>query len=258
MYKVLVVEDEERIRKGLVYLVDWMALRCIVVGEAANGREGAALIRSLQPDIVVTDVRMPFASGIEMLEQSRGSWDGEVIIMSGYDEFEYAKKAISLGVAEYFLKPLDPDELAQAVRKIAGRLEVKRTLKKLEGLQRPNTDMLPLDGMSIRPPKNRHVAAMIEHVQAHYADKLSITDLSESLGASVSYLNAKFKEETGYTFNDFVNRYRIRKSLSLLGNTNMKVYEVAEAVGFQDYKYFIQVFKKYIGTSPMKFLNAQS
>jgi len=148
--------------------------------------------------------------------------------------------------------------LAQAVRKIAGRLEVKRTLKKLEGLQRPNTDMLPLDGMSIRPPKNRHVAAMIEHVQAHYADKLSITDLSESLGASVSYLNAKFKEETGYTFNDFVNRYRIRKSLSLLGNTNMKVYEVAEAVGFQDYKYFIQVFKKYIGTSPMKFLNAQS
>ena len=55
MYKVLVVEDEERIRKGLVYLVDWMALRCIVVGEAANGREGAALIRSLQPDIVVTD-----------------------------------------------------------------------------------------------------------------------------------------------------------------------------------------------------------
>jgi two-component system response regulator YesN len=70
------------------------------------------------------------------------------------------------------------------------------------------------------------------------------------------YLNSKFKEETNYTFNDFLNRYRILKAVELLKEGDLLIYEIAEQVGFQDYKYFSQVFKKYIGQPPTEFLNS--
>ena len=106
MYKVLLVEDEEIIRKGLMYLVDWEKEDCVVVGEAGDGVEGTEKIRKLRPDMVITDVRMPFLSGLDMLEQTR-SIPYAAIVISGYDEFEYAKRAIKLGVKDYIVKPID-------------------------------------------------------------------------------------------------------------------------------------------------------
>jgi two-component system, response regulator YesN len=96
---------------------------------------------------------------------------------------------------------------------------------------------------------------MLDYIKNHYKEKISIADLSAELNLSSTYLNMKFKEETNYTFNDFLNRYRILRSVELLKQGGMKVYEVAESVGFQDYKYFISVFKKYTGCAPIKFIN---
>ena len=254
MYKVLLAEDEELIRKGLGFMVDWLELGCVVAGEAANGREGLEKIRELRPDLVITDVRMPFLSGIEMLEQSISQYGYEAIIVSGYEEFEYAKRAISLGVTEYLLKPLDMDDLCRAIRNAAEKLDARRRLRDLDAPERLRLSGLLDDFTSAR---TKHVRTMLDYIRDRYPQKISINDVSEEYGLSTSYLNAKFKEETGCTFNDYLNRYRIRQSLELLGQRHMKVYEVAEAVGFQDYKYFILVFKKYVGMSPVKFLNAQ-
>ena len=99
MYRVLLVEDEDIIRRGLLFAVDWLRSDCVVVGEAVDGADGLQKIAELTPDIVITDVKMPYLDGLGMLEQSRGS-GYEAIILSGYDEFSYAKKAISLDVAE--------------------------------------------------------------------------------------------------------------------------------------------------------------
>ena len=255
MYKVLLAEDEELIRKGLMYMVDWLSMDCVVAGEAANGREGLELIRSLRPDLVITDVRMPFMSGIEMLEQTIGEGGYEAIIVSGYEEFEYARKAISLGVTEYLLKPLDMDELARAIRSALEKLEGRRRLRRLEGEKKP-AGLLDLGGLELTGAHTKHVGIMLDYIRQRYPEKISINDISAEYGLSTSYLSARFKEETGYTFNDLLNRYRILQSLELLSQGDRKVYEVAEAVGFQDYKYFILVFKKYVGSSPVKFLNA--
>ncbi len=247
------------IRKGLIYMIDWAKLGCVVAGEAADGQEGIEQIRQLQPDIVLTDVRMPFVNGIAMLERTRHECDYEVIIMSGYDEFEYAKKAISLGVTEYFLKPLDTEELESAMQKITAKLEDKAQVQKLRQAALPSAgNVLNLSVLDIKSSKSRHVQRMMEYLQQNYNQKISLSDLSEALGISASYLNTQFREETGYTFNDFLNRYRILSALRMLSKTDCRVYEVAEQVGFQDYKYFIQVFKKYIGVSPVKFLKSQS
>ena len=126
MYKVLIVEDEDIIRNGLAYMVDWPKLNCIVVGRAEDGIEGLAKIKELQPDIVITDVRMPFQDGIQMLKQSKAEHDYEAIIISGYSEFEYARQAISLSVSEYLLKPIDFDKLNAAMVKIIAKIQLKR------------------------------------------------------------------------------------------------------------------------------------
>ena len=115
VYRVLVVEDEEVIRKGLIMSIDFEGLNCVLIGEASNGEEGAMLIKERKPDIVITDVTMPLMNGIEMIEQTL-DYNYTSIIISGYNEFTYAKKAIRLGVCDYLLKPIDKKELNNVIQ----------------------------------------------------------------------------------------------------------------------------------------------
>ena len=87
---------------------------------------------------------------------------------------------------------------------------------------------------------NKYAAAMLQYIQEHYAQRISLTDLSQELNISCTHLNAKFKAETGYTFHDFLNYYRISKAVELQKQGTYKLYEVAELVGFSDYKYLIR------------------
>lgn len=110
MYRVLLVEDEEIIRKGIRYSVPWEECGCSVVGEAENGAAGEEKIAELQPDIVITDITMPVKNGLEMIADTREKFNYIAIILTGYSEFEYAQQAIRNGVSDYVLKPLDMDE----------------------------------------------------------------------------------------------------------------------------------------------------
>lgn len=101
---------------------------------------------------------------------------------------------------------------------------------------------------------NRYVDFMIKSIHENYATKLALSDISEECQMSSTYLNVKFKNATGYTFNDYLNRYRIKKAVDLLKENKYMIYEIAEMVGFSDYKYFIKVFKKYVGCSPARFI----
>lgn len=258
MFKVLIVEDEDIIRKGLIYMVDWLKADCIVVGEGVDGVDGLNKIRKLEPDIVITDIRMPFKDGIWMLKESIQEYDYEAIIISGYGEFEYAQKAISLGVSEYLLKPIDFEELYKVLDKIRPKLLLKNKFK--DYAQSGKGISLYREILDIRyyasiEDKTDYVMDMIEYVKENYNSRISITDLSEKYQVSTVYLNSKFKDETNYTFNDFLNRYRILKSVGLLKEGKLLIYEIAERVGFQDYKYFSQVFKKYTGQSPTEFMD---
>lgn len=257
MYKILIVEDEDTIRKGLIFMVDWLKVNCVVAGEASDGEEGLEKIKEIRPDIVITDVKMPFKNGIQMLEESISLYGYEAIIISGYSEFEYAKKAITLNVTEYLLKPIDFGHLYQTIEKLITKIEVNQKLQEyMKSLDRMpmHTDPI-LDVQVMQSPKTKYVGKMLEYIKVCYSQKISLNDLSKKYGLSCTYLNAKFKKETNYTFNDFLNRYRVLQAVELLKQDKMKVYEIAKTVGFQDYKYFILVFKKYIGCSPSKFLS---
>ena len=112
MLKVLVVEDEEMIRKGIVLAVDWAALDCVVVGEAANGLQALEAVERYAPSLIITDLKMPVMDGLEMLRQLRERGNNAfVIILTAYDSFAYAQAALRLGAVDFLLKPFHDGEL---------------------------------------------------------------------------------------------------------------------------------------------------
>ena len=240
MYKVLIVEDEDIIRKGLLFMVNWQEADCVVVGEAVDGLEGLEKIRETNPDIVVVDINMPVKDGLSMLEDSIEEYGYDAVIVSGYSDFEYARKAIRLGVTEYLLKPVNFNELYDALRKIKDKQQAAARLRH---------ELKQLD-------MEKRKLGILDYIKEHYSSRVSLTDVSEQCGMSCTYLNSKFKSFTGYTFNDYLNRYRMQKAVDLLKENKYKVYEIADLVGFSDYKYFIKVFKKYVGCSPVKFMES--
>ena len=123
MYRVLIVEDEDIIRKGIAYTMDWMGMGCVITGEAANGREGIEKILELKPDIVLADIMMPYVDGIEMIRQTKSEVSYKSILLTSYAEFSYARQAIDLQVSDYLMKPVEEDELKNAIDKVIKQIE---------------------------------------------------------------------------------------------------------------------------------------
>ena len=240
--KVLVVEDEEMIRKGIVLAVDWAAMDCVVVGEAANGVEALEAVERLNPSLIITDLKMPRMDGIEMLRclRDRGN-HVYVIILTAYDSFTYAQSALRLGAVDFLLKPFHDGDLEQAVTALRRRMEgAEREEPALPGLKKGD--------------KSKYVLEAMDYIGKHYQDpNISISDIALDLGISEGHLSRTFKKETDYTLLNYLTRYRIHKAMELLRDCRVKVYEVAAQVGYRDITYFSATFKRVTGLTPSEY-----
>ncbi len=261
MLRVLVIEDEDIIRKGFIHTIDWMAMDCLVVDEACNGEEGLEKIKQHKPDIVITDIIMPKMNGIEMIEQATKLYDFRSIILTSYSEFEYAQKAIKLKVYEYLLKPVDEEKLFEVIQKLKKEIQEKRTYNEIieRTKDKNDIDLIDLDIYIQSDMKyNNYVIEAINQIKESYNRKISIECIAETLGVSASYLSRKFKDETSQTFLEVLNKYRIQKAIELLHTGSYRVYEISDLTGFSEYKHFCGVFKKYTQTSPTEFIRNSS
>ena len=131
MMNVFLVDDEIAIRESLRNTFPWEEKGFQLVGEAPDGEMALPMIRDLNVDILLTDIRMPFMDGMKLCEEIQRTMPWvERIILSGYDDFEYARKAITLGVSEYLLKPVTAGELEQVLDRVRGKIEEKRRERK--------------------------------------------------------------------------------------------------------------------------------
>lgn len=265
MIRIVIVEDEMLVKKGLLLTTDWESFECEVVGEASNGCEGLEVIMKLRPDIVITDIRMPGLDGIQMIEALREKVDVEYIIISGYSEFEYARQAVKLGVKDYLIKPIDDDELADAIRNACKAVKNKIKISKIESKMEDMTDSKVmlfkeyfLDGT--RTSNSNYIEKMIKYINDNYQKNINIKDVADNFSISESHISRLFKSEVGYTFVDYLTYYRIKKALGYLRDPEVKIYQVAEIVGYKDQRYFSVIFKKLVGVTPKEFreqLNTQ-
>ncbi|MGL5435230.1 MAG: response regulator transcription factor [Lachnospiraceae bacterium] len=247
MYRVIIVEDETTVRRGIVLTLDWNALGCAVLGEAANGEEGLSLALRLNPDIIVTDVKMPRMDGVEMIQKLRTSGcKSRFIILTAYGDFRYAQSALRLGVSDYLLKPLKDGDLETAVQNIIGHLA---DTAKAASVPPELSQLLNAEPHAL----SKYVQDALDYIHNHYSDDINISTVAGNLGISEGYLSRMFKKETDYTFTNYLIYYRIKLAMNLLKDYRLKVYEVAYEVGYSDTTYFSAQFKKIVGISPSEY-----
>lgn len=255
MLRILIAEDEDMIRKGLVYTTDWLSMDCVVVGEASNGQEGYEKILKLRPDVVITDICMPFIDGIEMIKRASEQVRFKSILLTSYADFEYARRAIEARVCEYLLKPVDEEALAGIMGKLGAEIASSRQVEYVMEQAELEGGNLNLEYyMQLDRSENQYVSKAVREIRERFAQKISIEGISEELGVSASYLSRKFKEVTGQTFLDFLHKYRVQQAVAMLNTRQYRISEISEATGFTDYKHFCAVFKKYTLKSPTKFM----
>ena len=249
MLKVLVVEDEEMIRRGIVLAVDWAALDCVVAGEAANGEEALEAVERLNPSLIITDLKMPKMDGIEMLRRLRErGCSAYVIILTAYDSFEYAQSALRLGAVDFLLKPFHDGDLEQAVAALRRRLPSSGEEEGQGGYS-----ALSIPGLK-KGNKSRYVLSAMDYIGEHYSDpNITVGSIAQHVGVSEGHLSHIFKKETDYTLLNYLTRLRIHKAMQLLQEGTIKVYEVAERVGYRDITYFSATFKKLTGVTPTEY-----
>lgn len=119
LYRILLVDDEEEIRQGIIYKFDWKANGFEIAGDAENGQDAIEKAEKLKPDVIITDIKMPFMDGLTLCQRIYENMpEVKLVIFSGFDDFDYAKEAIKSNVIEYILKPVNPDELISVLHKI--------------------------------------------------------------------------------------------------------------------------------------------
>ena len=239
MLKVVLIDDESLSKRGIRRLIENMPDCYTVAGEASDGEEGFRLIQRINPDLVITDIRMPKKNGLEMIQAIRESHpDTRIVIISGHDNFEYAQQAIRLGVTDYILKPVHIPEFIRLLEQIA----LMNPEKKPDA---PET----VD--KIRNPSI--IQRALEYIHKNYHQPLNQSMLADKVNLSEGYFSKLFKNETGKNYQDYLQQYRLDRAKEYLQTTNLKIYEIAQMVGYEDAKYFHVIFKRYTGLTPMAY-----
>ncbi|HEU4325588.1 MAG TPA: response regulator [Roseiflexaceae bacterium] len=257
-YKIFIVEDEIVTREGLRDCIDWQAAGYEFCGEAPDGELALPLIHERRPDIVITDIKMPFMDGLQLSRHIRESLpDTKIIILSGHDEFRYAQEAIKVGVTEYLLKPISEQELLGALHSVADRIDQEhQTARQLHDLQSQLAlqQAPPAAESADAQPHNTLIAKAKAYIDSNYADpEISLSAVAAHVTLSPSYFSVMFGREIGENFIEYLTRVRIRKAMELLRSTGLSASEIGYQVGYHNPRYFSMVFRKVAGTSPNEF-----
>lgn len=244
MIRLLIAEDEKMIREGLVSTVPWTRMGFEVVGSTNNGVGALEMAKRLDPQLILMDIRMPKMDGLELLEIVHREMPRiKVVILSGYDDFSYAQKALRLGALDYLLKPVDLALITETMERVRDQIG------------------LPLGEIPSEPDsdqQHRLLLQISEYLHAHFQEDLRIEDLAKRVGLSPSYFSHLFNKTHGLGLREYLNKLRISEACRLLSTSPLKVYEIATLVGFTDYKYFSLVFHKVTGSTPTRYRPPES
>ncbi len=240
MYKALIIDDVSLVRDAVKMLGQWDMFDITEIYEARNAQEALAVIQAEKPDLIITDMKMPVMDGTALLQYLEAEHvPGKVIVISGFSDFAYMRTAIKSGVVDYILKPIDPQDLNNAISSAIGQLEQAAGA-------RPAAE----EGN----PTIRNVKAYIEE---NYHSDISLSELSDTFFISKEHLSRLFKKETGQNLFSYIMDRKLEEAKRLLTETGRTLDDIAFSLGFSNGNYFSKVFKKNTGMSPGSYRSSE-
>ncbi len=241
MHKALIIDDEKPVRVAISKLGDWDAFHLERPVQAENGREGLIAMRELKPSLVFLDMQMPVMDGTEFLKAASVEFkDTAFIVISGYDDFDYARSALRFGAVDYLLKPVVGEELNAAIEK------AMKALFPGESFERS----------SLKPdtPSAEEVTELIkERIDKNYSDNIKVSDFAEQYYFSGEYLSRLFKLKYGSNIYEYLLKVRMERAKELLKSSELKIQEIALRTGYPDTNYFSKAFRNYTGLTPREY-----
>lgn len=287
MYKVVIIDDEPIIVEGIRRVVPWSDYNCEVVETACSGVEGLEVIRRMLPDIIFTDISMPGMDGLTMIAALRVEFpDMLIAILTGYRDFDYAQKAIRLGVNRFLLKPSNMDEIKEALQFMADTLDkraeearwlggseyqseeagsaavsVSASAQSEQVQSVPAKEMEQEDAVAGNMEPAEHnagsfiVKTALKYMEENYKQKITLADVAERTYVSQWHLSKLINGHTGKSFSELLNYIRIEEAKKLLSDPSLRIGDISEMVGFTDVAHFSKVFKKMEGISANEYRN---
>ena len=254
MYKLLIADDEALIREGIRKLIDFESLGIGEVFEASSGNKAIELFEVHTPEIVLLDINMPILNGLEVAKKIKQKEPNtKIAIITGYDYFDYAVTALKIGVEDYILKPISKQDVHDVLKKLVEAyediLEQRELLNTVSSILNEATQMA-FNSESDITYKNIIQDYLSENA---YKASFSLSELAEHVGLNTNYLSSVFKSNFGIPFQEYVLNLRLERAKILLLSTDMKNYEIADAVGIEDVNYFGVRFKNKFGLSPKQY-----
>lgn len=238
---ILITDDERLERLAVRKVVESTFGETCHVIEAVNGRYALEAIANNVIHIAVLDIKMPGISGIDVARELKANQpDCQIIMLTGFTYFNYAKESISIGVLEFLVKPFLNEELSSALTKAQQLIERnKKELKKeLESVQHHDKNW---------------IVEIKEEIKNRYTEDLSMEEMANFVGFSTSYFSRMFKHEFGCNFVDYITQLRLEKACELLANPTVTIREICFEVGYSEPNYFTRVFKKAYNLTPTQY-----
>lgn len=233
----VIAEDEDLLRSGLTRKIEQSNMGISIIGEATHGKEAWELVQQLQPQLLITDIRMPMMDGLQLIEEVHKYYPRTyVIITSCHADFEYARQAMRCDVKHYLLKPIKQKELIETLEDARSKL-----------LKEPIVE-------------TNHTEQTVKRIQQycreHFHQDISLELLAKQFNFSSAYLSKIFIKHSGEAPSKYITALRINEAKHLLKHRkDLSVREVGEKVGYSDPFYFSRIFKRSTGMTPRAYQN---
>ena len=251
--KILIAEDEKNIAKGIESIIKTHTEHSYQFLFAENGVDALALAYDKQPDLIITDIRMFKMTGLEFIEELRkAEVSSKIIIISGYNTFDYAQRACRVGVMDYLLKPIDRQRLLELVEQVWQEIPSKYSSPPpLKNPQFMEHEFFNLNLDNTKYPDS--LTKIITFIRRNYIQDLCLQKLSDELLLHPNYISTLINKHLHVTFNYILDYIRLKKACELLLSSDMTITYIAHLVGYNNERRLYHAFQKNLGYSPGAF-----
>lgn len=240
---VILIDDEAVAVNALKRRVDWQKYGVEQVFVAYSMEQAQRIFQSETVDVMLSDIEMPQGSGLELFEWVKAYYPAvECVYITCHPEFEYMRKAMQLGSADYILKPIDYEELDAVLTQLAERV------RRRPPRPAPQPPAPPREG-----GRRDVIDTVKDYVRDHIGEDIYIADIAGQVYLNEQYLMRTFKKATGMSILEYITEQRLKLARELLTATDMPIWQVADGVGYGNYSYFTKIFKRETGLAPQAY-----